>query len=160
MSYVSCFLREVENTDYEDYSGFLRKVENDVNERFNKYEELLKDFRTKYKYSFDWEQENCENKNNSSWKSCAYIPDEEAMDAYRTLCCVGVSYYGFPPEKALSFITRSEFRGPDWYFFYGNSPLKRDSDGWWFETLTEKKERFQNLLEALSHIQTKEASNE
>ena len=138
----------------------MREVEDTTNENINKYDALLKDFRTKYKHIFDWEQEICENKNDSSWTSCAYIPDEEAMNAYRTLCSTGVSYYGFPPEKALSFITRSEFRGSDWYFFYGSHPLERGSDGWWFETLTEKKERFQNLLETLSHIQTKEASNE
>lgn len=128
------------------YRDFLHEVEDATNESFNKYETLLKDFRTKYKYSSDWEQEICKNKSDSSWRNCAYIPDEEAMNAYQTLCSVGVSYYGFPPEKALSFFTRSEFRGPDWYFFYGSSPLERGFDGWWFETLTEKERTVPELV--------------
>lgn len=49
-------------------------------------------------------------------------------------------------------VSQDQFRGPDWYFFKGY-PGDRDGPGdWWFETLTEQKEKFQERVSLMEQL--------
>lgn len=59
-------------------------------------------------------------------------------------CC---EYYSLVDD-----ISQDQFRGPDWYFFKGYPGDRDGPSAWWFESLTEQKEKFQKRVSLMEQL--------